>query len=124
MDRLTFYPLVYLASPYSKYLTGIEQAFIEVAGVAAELLKQGVKVYSPIVQTHPMAIHGGLDPLDHSIWLPFDETMLRLSSALAICTMEGWEESTGIAFEIDFFKKTTKPIFFVHPITLTVVGPV
>jgi hypothetical protein len=120
VKRLTDFPLVYLATPYSKYESGIEQAFIDAAILTSRLLVAGVKVYSPIAHTHPLAIHGKLDPYDHKIWLPFDQAMMDASAAIAVATMQGWKESYGVQHEIQWFDKVGRPIFFVDPDTLAV----
>lgn len=114
--------LAYLATPYSKYKNGdLNAAFIDASKLAARLLTIGVKVYSPIAHTHPLAIHGGLDPLDHAIWLPFDETMMNVSNVLIVAHMEGWRESFGITHEVDFFGRQNKPIFDLDPVTLNML---
>lgn len=111
--------LCYLATPYTKYMGGdIERAFIDAAKLAAELLASGLRVYSPIAHTHPLAIHGNLDPLDHSIWLPFDEAMMDAADCLIVAHMDGWEVSYGIAHEVEFFRKAGKPIFDLDPVTM------
>ncbi len=120
LHDLASYDLIYLASPYSKYPTGIEQAFEDISRIAARLLVKGLKVYSPIAHTHPIAMHGNLDAFDHSIWLPFDQAIMKACSAMAVATMETWEQSFGIGEEIKFFKLATKPIFYIDPETLAV----
>src|SRR3954464_3893738 len=75
--------LCYLATPYSKYEHGnLELALREAARLAAQLMLSGVRVYSPIAPTHPLAIYGDVDPLDHDIWLPFDEAMMQRCEVL------------------------------------------
>jgi hypothetical protein len=113
--------LAYLATPYSKWALGLEDAFIQAAKLAARLLTSGIKVYSPIAHTHPLAIYGNLDPLDHSIWLPFDEAMMTAAATLIVAHMDGWDTSRGIAHEIAFFERTEKPIFDLDPLSLTMV---
>ena len=112
--------LAYLATPYSKYMGGdLERAFIDAARLAARLLAVGVHCYSPIVHMHPIAIHGGLDPLDYGIWLPFDEMMMASCDTLIVAQMDGWDQSVGIAHEITLFKKAKKPVFDLNIETLT-----
>ncbi len=101
----------YLATPYSKYEGGIEKAFVDACKVAAAMVKDGFWVYSPIAHTHPIAVHGGIDPLDHSIWLPFDEPMMKACSALLIALLPGWQHSKGVAYEMDWFDRHEKPIY-------------
>ena len=110
--------LFYLATPYSKYPTGIEQAFIDACKLAGRLLVEGWKVYSPIAHTHPIAMYANLDPLDHKIWLPFDEAIMKAADGMMVAMMEGWAESKGVAHEIEFFKKAGKPIIYLDPVTL------
>lgn len=113
-------PLVYMATPYTKYKDGIECAFKDASALAARLLVRGVKVYSPIAHTHPLAVYGGLDPLDHKIWLPFDEAMMRACAALVVAQMDGWRESYGVLHEIKFFAEQRKPVFYLDTVTLRV----
>jgi hypothetical protein len=110
--------LAYLATPYSKWKLGLEAAFIEASKLAARLLVSGIKVYSPIAHTHPLAYYGALDLLDLSIWLPFDEAMMERADVLIVAHMDGWQESKGIAHEIVFFEREGKPIFDLDPETL------
>src|SRR5258708_5779201 len=112
--------LQYLATPYSRYPHGIQVAFENACQIAARLLTRGVKVYSPIAHTHPIAIHGGLNPYDHSIWLPFDQALMEYCSGLIIAHMESWETSYGVAFEIKYFSKAGKPIYDLDTTTLAI----
>lgn len=111
----------YLATPYTKYPCGIEQAFIDAAKLAARLMLAGVRVYSPIAHTHPLAIHGNIDPLDHAIWMPFDEAMMAVADTLIVAHMDGWENSYGMKLEIDFFDRAGKPIFDLNPSTMVMI---
>ena len=117
-NDLSQFSLCYLATPYSKYKGGdLNAAFKDAAKLAAELLAVGIKVYSPIAHTHPLALFSDLDPLDHSIWLPFDEAMMTAADALVVAHMDGWAESYGIAHEVKFFDDQRKPIFDLNPST-------
>lgn len=100
--------LWYLATPYTKDPRGIEAAFIDAARAAAEMVRRGVMVFSPIAHSHPIAIHGALNPLDHSIWLPFDEAIMRVCDGLLIVKMPGWRESYGIGEERKIFRAAGK----------------
>lgn len=112
IEKLTAHKLCYLATVYSKHKHGIHVAFVEASRAAARLLEAGVKVYSPIAHTHPLAIYGNIDPLDHSIWMSFDEAMMEAADALIVLEMDGWEESKGIKHEIDFFIMQCKPVYY------------
>lgn len=110
--------LAYLATPYSKYPTGLHHAFIEASRIAGKLLIAGVNVYSPIAHCHPLALHAGLDPLDYKIWMPFNDVMMAAARVLIVAHMDGWQESYGVGIEIDRFIGAGKPIFDLDPRTL------
>ena len=118
VEDLKEYKLIYLASPYSVYEWGIEFAFKDICALGGVLLKKGVRFYSPIAHTHPIAIYGNVDPLDHNIWLPFDQVMMEKSDCLVVAQMLGWNQSRGIAFEIEEFKRMNKPIYMLDQWTL------
>lgn len=109
---LTRHKLVYLGSPYTKYEAGLDAAFRDVSAFAAMLLQDGVRVYSPIAHTHPIAIYGNLDPRNHDIWMPFDQAMMDAADAMCIADMSGWRESYGVQFEIAYFRAAGKPVYF------------
>ena len=115
INILKNYRLVYLASPYTKYYLGQEVAFEQIAVYAGKLIQHGVAVYAPIVHTHPIATRSNLDPGNHDVWLPIDETMMRLADALCVVTMPGWDQSDGIAHERMFFRRQNKPEYFIAP---------
>jgi hypothetical protein len=119
VDKATLY---YLATPYSKYPRGLIAAFEDAANLAARLLQVGFRVYSPISHTHPLAVYGKIDPLDHAIWLPFDEAMMEASGALLVAEMSGWRTSKGVKHEIEFFTNAGKPVLYLNPETLFVAA--
>lgn len=113
--------IAYLATPYSKFKPDPAAAFRAACKIAAHLVCAGIKVYSPIAHTHPIAVHGALDLLDHAIWLPFDEAMMEASSVLIVAHLEGWNESIGIAHEVKFFEERGRPIYDLDPRSLMMV---
>jgi len=113
--------LGYLATPYSRYADGMEAAFEHAAALVGRLLSErSWPVYSPIAHTHPVAKFGKLDPLDHGIWLPFDELMMWRCDYCLVAEMAGWEKSYGIGHEIEWFAVRGKPVIYLDPITLRV----
>lgn len=114
MKHLAKYDLIYVGTPYSKYPLGLEAAFKESARIAARLMERGLKVYSPIAHTHPLAVYGKIDPLNHEIWLPFDTAIMNKADAMIVAKMYTWETSKGIAFEIEKFKAAQKPVYYLN----------
>jgi hypothetical protein len=130
LQRLADHRLVYLASPYSKYEYGIDEAAHQVARIAGHLIKNGVTAYSPIAHTHAIALAANIDPLDHSIWLPFDEIMMAYCDAMCIALMDGWQDSIGVRYEIEQFRGKRwdpknppigiKPVYYIDPMSYEV----
>ena len=120
LSDLTRFDLVYLASPYTKYPEGITLAYIHACKLAARLLRAGVKVYSPIAHGHSIAVHGSIDPLDLSIWLPFNGVMLAKADCLLVAMLPSWETSVGTRHEIDGFVEREKPVLFLDPEELAI----
>ena len=105
----------YMGSPYSKYSKGLAQAHIDVCKEVARYIKAGVPVYSPIAHTHPVAIYGDIDPLDHTIWLPADRPMMDAAHGLIVLKLDGWEDSYGLKYEIRVFMDAGKPVVYIEP---------
>lgn len=105
-------PLHYLATPYSRYFGGREQAYIEACKCAALLIKRGLFVFSPIAHSHPIAEIGGIDPLCADTWLPLDLAMLDECDGLLVVMMPDWDQSEGIKKEIARARELGKPVSF------------
>lgn len=106
---------LFLSTPYSKYPRGIEAAFHMACEARAIFVREKIPVFSPIVHSHPVAVMCGLDPLDHSIWLPDNTPMLDTAGALIVWQAESWKQSYGIKVEIEHFTKARKPVIHCHP---------
>lgn len=114
-------PLAYLATPYTRYPAGPYAAFVHACELAARLIRAGVHVYSPIAHSHPIALHGAIDPLDQAFWNDVDAVMLDKCDTLLVAHMDGWEQSSGIRHEVETFERHRKPIFDLDPQTLAMV---
>ncbi len=104
----------YLASPYTKYPQGIVEAFEEVCRAAAWCIQFGIPVHCPIAESHPIALYGKLDALDHDIWLGNDLPKIEASVGMIVCKMEAWETSTGLLWERDQFRDAGKPVIYLE----------
>ena len=102
----------YVATPYSQYPEGIGEAFLCACEASAILIRGGFRVFAPIVHSHPIAVAGDFDPLDHSIWMRQDEPMVANALGMIVVMMTGWAESKGIAQEIKDFEAAGKPVFY------------
>lgn len=107
--------VVYLASPYTDDDSDVErERYFAVRAVAAVLLAAGVHVYSPIVHCHPMAKAQGL-PTDAAFWRKYNFAMVERCDCVAVLTLDGWDESRGVAGEIAHAQKHGKPV---HHLTI------
>lgn len=113
--------IIYLATPYSKYPSGLHAASLAAARIAAGLIKRGFIIYCPIAHGHKIALAGGLDPLDQKLWLDQDREFIKVSTALFVAHMDGWEESYGISEEVKAFEAAGKPVFDLDPVSLALV---
>jgi hypothetical protein len=105
----------YLGTPYTKFPAGLDAAHVLASRLTADLLKLGVPVYSPIAHTHPVAVHGEMDKVDHEIWVKADKPLLEAAGGLIVVMAESWERSRGLAHEIAEFRASGKPIVYWDP---------
>lgn len=119
IKALGSYP--YLASPFSKYETGLDAACCDVSTLGGKLIKKGLlSIYSPIAHSFTLAYFGDIDPRNHKLWLEAERPRMEAASCMIIAMMDGWRESFGIAFETNLFRKAGKPIFYIDPETLEI----
>lgn len=115
LSRLKDVDLLYIGTPYSRYPGGFEVAYVDTCRLTARLLQAGLRAYSPICHMHGVAIHGGIEPGNHDVWLPIDQAMMDKSDAMIVAMMPGWETSKGIRHEIQAFVEAGKPVYFLSP---------
>jgi hypothetical protein len=87
-----------------KYPFGLKAAYALACRELALLIRAGVPVFCPIVHMHGPAIAGGLDPLDHDIWLPADQPFMDAASGLIFLKAISWEQSYGMRIERERFE--------------------
>lgn len=105
----------YLGTPYSKFPGGIAEGFRAACRTAAALIALRVPLFSPIAHSHPIAIHGALDPYDHALWLPADVPLMNAAHGLIVAGLPSWEASVGLAVEIQHFTDAGKPVVYLDP---------
>lgn len=105
----------YLASPYSHPDAEVRQKRFEaVMQHVADLCRFKIVAYSPILHFHPLAIAHDL-PTDAAFWAKHNRTMLEAANSLLILRLPGWEESKGVALEIEWAREARKLITFEDP---------
>lgn len=106
----------YLSSPYTKYKFGLAVATRIVSRVAGRLFAARLPFFAPIPHSHTIAELGKVDALDHEAWMHLDRPLMLAAYGLIVVRMSGWQDSTGIGEEIDYFTAAGKPIEYLDPI--------
>ena len=119
-DTLRKYNLIYLATPYTKFAAGLENAAAAAINPAGQLEKLEIGVYSPIADSHTIAVAAGIPLVDNDRWHKRIDRFLPLCDALLVARMMGWNSSVGVAREIAYFEMVGKPVFHINPETLDV----
>lgn len=105
--------MIYLASPYSHPDAFVrEQQFQIACRVAAELMRSGRIVYSPVAHSHPIALHGL--PTEWSYWERADRRFLEISDEVVVLTLDGWRDSEGVQMEIQIALELSKPVSYLE----------
>lgn len=104
--------MIYLASPYSDpdpFM--VKTRFLLAQQCTAELLKQGIFVYSPIVHCHELAWAYNL-PGDFAFWKAYNFDMLRRADMITVLKITGWDKSVGVSQELEAAKYIGLPVSY------------
>lgn len=109
--------MIYVASPYTHGNPDIvQQRFEQVESITAELLRQKLHVFSPIVHGHVIADKYDM-PSDFAFWRDYCIGMLQSAAALHVIKLHGWEQSTGVRAEIEEAERLGLPVTYIDPNT-------
>lgn len=104
---------IYLAAPYSHRMELIRQYRFEQINIkAAQLMIAGNIVFSPISHSHPIAVQCDL-PLHAEFWQVMNESFIDWADVVMVYCMAGWQWSKGIQNEIEYAKRTGKPVEYI-----------
>ena len=103
----------YLAGPYSH----VEPAIVALRyechrQCAAELIKRGRVIYSPIVHGHNLLPE--LAHWRHREWLDYDLKILAKCSSVIVLMLDGWLESKGVKEELEFARERGLPVLHLN----------
>ncbi len=103
--------LWYLAHPYrGAHVTNFDSA----NKIAAELIKIGISIFSPISHSHPVCVAGGMDADDFKTWNTIN--LYLMDACVGLILQDKWKESRGCCYEYEYFKDRNKPIVYVSEI--------
>jgi len=112
--------LVYLACPYSHPDPAVRFMRAQLASLtAAELMREGSPVFSPLSHSHMMSENGGL-PDEWAFWERVDRPILRQCERMIVLKLDGWDKSVGVAAEIKIADELDIPIEYIET---TAVSP-
>jgi nucleoside 2-deoxyribosyltransferase len=104
--------LTYLASPYTHSDPAVVEARFEAAcKAAANMMRFGFKVFSPIAHSHPVEQLGMAEKMSGEFWLRQDFGILRHCDAIAVLTIPGWTKSKGVNAEIELATLLDIPLY-------------
>ena len=104
---------IFLACPYGHDDAGVvEQRFDKSNAIAAKIIEGGGAVFSQVSMSHP--INQALGHLDKAgiarVWAPVDQVFMDAMDELVVVDIDGWKESSGVAREIEFFRKRDRRV--------------
>lgn len=104
--------IIYLAGPYSNDAPSYPERpasaskrlarFNAVTEAARCLIEDGLLVFSPLTMTHPIDVRMKHDP-GSEFWVAFDEAFMTHCGRLMVLKLPGWDASSGVKREIDYF---------------------
>lgn len=110
--------IIYVACPYTDPDRMVRERRFQIATeAAAALIKEGHIVFSPITMTHPIdvVLAGGMGTLGSDYWVAFDEAFMDMCAEMVVLQVDGWDRSSGIRREIEYFDRQNKPVRYIVP---------
>lgn len=105
---------IYLAGPYSHADPKVRAArFQALTQVAARLMNEGHVVHSPITHGHTIHLRHTM-PETWDFWRVQSLRMLEQAALMVVVMIPGWEESTGVAAEIEHAEALGIPVVYVE----------
>ncbi|NLS96664.1 MAG: DUF1937 family protein [Planctomycetaceae bacterium] len=103
--------MIYLASPYTHPDPKVrEHRYQEACRCAAQLIRTGHHVLSPISHSHGIAQYGL--PGDWAYWESLDRRFLEMCDEVGVLMLDGWKESNGVQAEIRIAREMDKLVSF------------
>ena len=105
--------MIYLASPYTHADPSVREArFQAVCRQAAEMMRRGVVVFSPIAHSHAIAAYGL--PIEWAFWERFDRVFLERCDEVWVLALDGWSVSRGVQAEIAMARELGNPVLLIN----------
>lgn len=106
--------IIYLATPYSSTdKKVIEERYLKIANKVAELVSEGMVVFSPIFYGHNLLNYREM-PGDWAFWKNFCESFVYKCDEIWVYKIEGWDKSIGLNAEVELAKSLNIPIKYIE----------
>ncbi len=101
----------YVGMPYSAESKATEQRRVNLARLYVSRLMKDHRIHAlcTVIHSHEMALENDM-PTDIAYWREFNMSILRRSDGLIILPLDRWENSTGLAEEIEIARGSGLPI--------------
>jgi len=116
--------LIYLAGPYSNDAPANPKSdageskrlarFNAITEVAKALIENEELLYSPLTMTHPIDIRMKSKP-ESAFWVEYDEAFMEHCSEIRVLKLPGYDQSSGVNREIEFFKQRGIDATYLEP---------
>jgi len=105
----------YMAQPYSINSTPEirERRYKYAVKMVAKLLNEGYNVFSPILNSHEPSVQHSL-PCTWDFWAKIDKEYIAVCGEVIVLMMDEWEQSVGLAAEVEYAKAIGLPIKYVE----------
>lgn len=103
--------MIYISAPYNHVDKNVvSQRMDAVYSKFAELMMQGEIPVTPlmahaVVERHPV-------PSSSEFWEEYSITLLSKCSKMVVLKLDGWDNSAGVSYEIEYANKNDIPIEF------------
>lgn len=95
--------MIYIASPFSHENQAIEKArYLDAEKYTLHLIREGLPAFSPIVYCYPIHQNRQIRG-DFETWKKFNLQMLSRSEELHILQLDQWDQSIGVAHELQWW---------------------
>lgn len=104
---------IFLACPYSHAdATVTHERYLACNKVAATIIESGNAVFSQVSMSHPinLAFEGKDNAAIGKLWAPVDAVFMDAMEELIILDLPGWDLSSGIKREIEFYKNRSQKV--------------
>lgn len=105
--------LIFISSPYSHPDKSVQESRYElICELASILINKGEYPISPIINGHPTTKYGVRG--DWEFWSNYCIEILSVCQKVYVVDLDGWQESTGVKYEIDLAKSLDKEVYLIN----------